>query len=281
MSMDWARNRIISQMFVASADKNYILAREAFFFELENDFWWLSLHAAEKYLKAILLFNGEKATSTSHNVVKLYDRAGSIRPGIKFAELRNPAIDGMPWLNTSLDAFLERLNTYGSPSNRYSLYGHSTTTTDLAMVDQLLWGLRRYCRAWEHTETFLEGAPLEIDWVIQLQKNEKLWRLHFGEIERTLDGKRGEERKARFLLANRPFAPTADHPPLALRHSGGDGPFVALAEIIREPTADAHQKAMAANAIKWALDHIHFSKGDDGDKHQLQKLLEYYECGAP
>lgn len=34
---------------------NYVGARAAFFERRDYDFWWLTLHAVEKYLKATLL----------------------------------------------------------------------------------------------------------------------------------------------------------------------------------------------------------------------------------
>lgn len=68
-------NEIARQMFVATADQNYILARTAYFNELDVDFFWLSAHALEKYLKAILLLNGRSAKNYGHNIIDLYEDA--------------------------------------------------------------------------------------------------------------------------------------------------------------------------------------------------------------
>lgn len=52
------KHSIINELFIATADDNYVLARWQ---HLNVDFFWLAVHALEKYLKAVLLLNGKSA----------------------------------------------------------------------------------------------------------------------------------------------------------------------------------------------------------------------------
>lgn len=94
---------IARRMFIDTADNNYILARIAWFNELDRDFWWLGLHAVEKYLKATLLTYDRSAKTGGHDVVSLYRRTLELDPECPcpiFAIRRSRACPGdrrRPW----------------------------------------------------------------------------------------------------------------------------------------------------------------------------------------
>ena len=48
-----AKHSIIKELFIATADDNYINARWCFHENLNVDFFWLAVHCLEKYLKAV------------------------------------------------------------------------------------------------------------------------------------------------------------------------------------------------------------------------------------
>src|SRR5258707_304000 len=77
-------NSLVERMFVATADQDYVLARWAAINRLDVNFFWLGLQSVEKYLKAILLFNGQSAKRYGHNIPRLYaeivDERGRDRP---------------------------------------------------------------------------------------------------------------------------------------------------------------------------------------------------------
>jgi hypothetical protein len=52
------KSRIARELFVFTADDNYIVARWCFAKKLNVDYFWLAVHLLEKYFKAILLING-------------------------------------------------------------------------------------------------------------------------------------------------------------------------------------------------------------------------------
>src|ERR1700686_4295761 len=139
-----ATNSLVDQMFIATADENYILARWAAINRLDLDFFWLSLHALEKYLKAILLLNGKPAKDFGHRIDVLYQRVLSL--GLRCAPLIKPSfLEGLEsqWLDEPVCKFIERLNEMGDPHNRYLLYGFYVFTEDLFKVDQIVWEIRR------------------------------------------------------------------------------------------------------------------------------------------
>ena len=78
-----AINSYIDASFRDTADRDYISARLAYRHRLEQPFLWSALHSIEKYLKAILLYNGESAQKLSHDILKAYQRVLTI-PNIPF-----------------------------------------------------------------------------------------------------------------------------------------------------------------------------------------------------
>jgi hypothetical protein len=59
---------VVHDLFVRTADENYITARSCAVNRLYTDFFWLAVHALEKYLKAVLLLNGSSSKGCVHNM---------------------------------------------------------------------------------------------------------------------------------------------------------------------------------------------------------------------
>ena len=92
---------IVESMFVATADQNYILARHAFFNEFDVDFFWLSLHALEKYMKATLLLNGQSAKEFGHDLTMLYSQVRTLH--LDYGPLSKPLIEDAEWCDEPFD----------------------------------------------------------------------------------------------------------------------------------------------------------------------------------
>jgi hypothetical protein len=58
-SLNHFKSVFAAQFFVVPADRNYFLARFTRINGIPEEFWWQSLQAIEKYLKAGLVLNGE------------------------------------------------------------------------------------------------------------------------------------------------------------------------------------------------------------------------------
>ena len=113
-----------------TADQDYISARMSFKARLIEPFLWSSLHAIEKYLKAILLFNTVDTREFGHDIVKLLK-------GVK-------EIDGFEFTFTDrAESFITYLNEFGE--NRYLEWSASLDESDLEDLDHTIWYIRRYC----------------------------------------------------------------------------------------------------------------------------------------
>lgn len=113
-----------------TADQDYIAARMGYRANLLEPFLWSSLHAIEKYLKAILLFNEIKAIGYGHDIDKLLDTVEKI-DGL---DLRLPK---------QARLFMEYLNQYGA--NRY--FDEQAYLQEYALdeLDETVWYIRRKC----------------------------------------------------------------------------------------------------------------------------------------
>ncbi|WP_411725764.1 hypothetical protein [Methyloglobulus sp.] len=123
-----------------TADQDYIAARMSFKARLKEPFLWSSLHAIEKYLKSILLFNGVDAIH-KNEIKKSNDRLGH---DIVSALDRVKGIKGFEFTFTNRsESFISYLNEYGT--NRYFVYSSSIGGADLDNLDHTIWHIRRYC----------------------------------------------------------------------------------------------------------------------------------------
>src|SRR5205814_1904204 len=94
-------------------------------------FLWSALQALEKYLKAILLFNGYTTLRLGHSLTEAFDR------------LRQ--IDDVPFqFPSDLRQFLEHIQEFGQ--NRYLVQTHYFHGDELLRLDKAVWHIRRYCQ---------------------------------------------------------------------------------------------------------------------------------------
>jgi HEPN domain-containing protein len=203
------RHSIINEMFIATADHNYVLARWSFHQHLNVDFFWLAVHSVEKYLKAALLMNGKSAKKYGHDITKLYAAVTPLAPEL-FPETLTKPEDRMPveyWHNESAEKFIARLYRDGQADNRYQIFGYSRHPEDLWKLDQVVYSVRRVCKTLEAYEL---GKPHEGTANMSnrevLRKFPRRWRLN-SKLEETISGKHGEELLEASLTWNFPFAP--------------------------------------------------------------------------
>ena len=86
------KHSIVNELFIATADDNYIAARWCFHQNLNVDFFWLAVHCVEKYLKASLLLNGENVKKQSHDIVKMFPAVKALAPGETWKQLYQPLV---------------------------------------------------------------------------------------------------------------------------------------------------------------------------------------------
>ena len=256
---------IARRMFVSTADSNYILARAAFFDELDFDFYWLSLHALEKYFKAVLLMNGEKANKHSHDLLKLYAAVMKLDPRLPIGPLVDPKIEGsMHGRDQPLEKYLARLNEFGSADNRYATYGYTLLLEDLFKVDQLVWSVRRCCHPLRYK---VDGGRVEIDHVSHLIRDKHHWAMIGASLplEKLLARPNDDARRAEFLYLNTPFSPKAAHVVTSWRVSSTNSPLADWFMRLKAPHATAEERRVAAEVLTWAVDHIKFKNSDENE----------------
>ncbi|NLQ17086.1 HEPN domain-containing protein [Marinomonas sp. M1K-6] len=139
-----ALNACAQDIFRSQADQDYISARSSYFMGFQQQFLWSAQQAVEKYLKAILLYNGntarwKKEPNSNGNGGKTF--------GHDLIAL-NSKVKEIGYLEYSLpewgELYLNKLAKFGG-ANRYLSQWSDTTYEDLEKLDELVWYIRRYC----------------------------------------------------------------------------------------------------------------------------------------
>lgn len=146
---------------------------------LIEQFQWSALQAIEKYLKAILLYNGYSAKGLSHNLME------ALRRVEKITEFNIQ-------LQDEERSLIQHLDENGQ--NRYLEQYSFTLGEELLWLDSTVWSLRRYCQVLNHTITDTKGQCVNM---LELnlkaihsdfyKKNPQKFRLIGGFLETVLD----------------------------------------------------------------------------------------------
>ena len=264
------RGLIVREIFVDTADDNYIAARWCFVEGLNIDWFWLSVHALEKYMKAVLLLNGlsakgyrnatGKPQSYGHDIVALYERVKSFAADLLPNNLTKPeqlALDH--WRDETPEAFLGRFYSNGNADNRYQIFGFVRHGEDLFKLDSMVFALRRLCVP---LDAYFLGKrrpakrnPTHRD---ILAKQPEYWSVSsVSNLEKTASGRRGDRLREVLLKFNFPFAP--DDFLHGTMRSGTAFHNPVLARLILEPlksAPDSRAATTAAELCGWVLDNI-------------------------
>lgn len=140
------------------ADSDYIASRAAWRMQLREQFLWSALQAIEKYLKAILLYNGRstrwenlppptnrnKGSEYGHNLTRLL---AAVRGTDRLIlELPN-------WI----DDFVSAIDNFGQ--NRYLTKSTYSLPEWLFCLDETIWSIRRYAQTFNfHVPTTVNNS---------------------------------------------------------------------------------------------------------------------------
>jgi hypothetical protein len=262
------KHSIVNELFIVTADENYVVARWCYQHELRVDFFWLAVHSLEKYLKAALLLNGLPAKGYGHNIVKLFGDVWSLAPELLPTILVKPSQYEIEfWYDETTEKFIERLYADGQADNRYQLFGYSLHMEDLFKVDQIVFAIRRLCQPLE--AHFLAkkrpGVPDQ-------SRRERMIKDHpssanlYSRLEQVASGSRGKILQQALLNWNFSFAPP-DYPHTAIVYSTASQNPVLVRRLF-DPLEAGSQNFVKADALwKWVKDNIHLSK-------ELRKEIE-------
>lgn len=254
------RGLIVRELFVDTADDNYIAARWCFVEGLNIDWFWLAVHALEKYMKAALLLNGLSAKSYGHDIAVLHEQIRTFAADLLPDNLAKPeqlALDY--WRDETPEAFLRRFYSNGNADNRYQIFGFVQHREDLFKLDSMVFALRRLC------------VPLDAYFLAKrrpgkrnpthrdiLAKQPEYWSVSPGcKLEKTARGNRGKRLRDVLLKFNFPFAP--DDFAHGTMRSGTASHNPVLARSILNPLAsapDSRAATTAAELCEWVRENI-------------------------
>jgi hypothetical protein len=208
------KHDLVSELYIKTADENYVAARWCFANRLDTDFFWLAAHCMEKYLKAALLLNELPAKTYRHDIERLYADVRPLAPELLPTTLTVP--DRQPQSIFSLgdepiEKFVKRLYFYGQPDNRYSFIGYIRRGSDIIKLDQLVFAVRRLCQPLEAHflgQRAKERSDLPKETRRQrMVKDDPSSRNLYSHLEEIISGKRGKVLQRVLLNWNFPFAP--------------------------------------------------------------------------
>lgn len=257
-----AKHSLVGELFVRTADENYITARWCADQQLHADFLWLAVHALEKYLKAVLLLNGSTAKGYSHDIVRLYADVKSIAgPLLPDQLVQPPTLDIYHWHDRTADWFIEQLLKNGNADNRYSIYGYVAFGQYLHMLDTMVFAIRRLvCGLDErYIKSNLPKAPTFTNRDL-LTRNP---RYHSGlgmPLDEMISAKEQTPRRHAALNLNMEFAPDG-YPHTEMRSGTTARNPVILRRILDPLSSD--NRDYAADGIElavWLLDKVRLPK---------------------
>lgn len=263
---------IAYEMYFETADANYLGARSAFFEHRYHDFWWLTLHAVEKYLKTILLVNARPATKGGHDLSKLLPQLRDIDKRLVPPSFVRPKIDGLKtWSMEEAAAFVARLNEFGSADNRYDTVGYLCHMPDLFMADQLIYWARRHARPLAVIDT-LSGKPH--DWIAELANAPDDWEHWRGPLDKVMALPPRNTRRWPFMRLNAAFFPDKRHRiGRHLRAAGSVSAIMGL-ELHLKHSGFGTEKRVATRAVlQWVLDNVVVPKVE---RDRIVQMLRIY-----
>ncbi|RYY25385.1 MAG: HEPN domain-containing protein [Sphingomonadales bacterium] len=278
MTLTASKNDLVHELFVRTADENYVTARWCAINRLNTDFFWLALHAVEKYLKAVLLVNRRSAKGYGHDIVKLYAAVKAIAGPLLPDRLEQPAdLNIAHWFERTADDFIAHLLRNGNADNRYLIYGYVTRSEDLHMLDMMVFAIRRLiCQLDEpHIVSRRPDAPTFTNRELLTRQPEYYTRLSMP-LDELVWAREDSDRRTAALNLNMAFArEDFAHTPM---RSGSSSRNPVIIRRILDPleSDDATRAAEGIELARWFLANVQVPKGkleDLGVTEQIQAAI--------
>lgn len=141
MDLQLILNAFARNIFRKQADCDYIAARANYHMRLRQQFLWSAHQAIEKYLKAILLFNGR---STRWPVGTIKGQEFGHNLNLLLVEVQKIEILKFE-IEPDDQKFLTYLSHQGG-ENRYLSTSAYNSSDAIHRLDRLVWHIRRYCQ---------------------------------------------------------------------------------------------------------------------------------------
>ncbi|MDA7966195.1 hypothetical protein [Ruegeria sp.] len=268
---------IIRDMFVDTADQNYVLARWCFQMGMPSDFLWNATHCLEKYLKAILLYNDRSAKEGGHNAHVLYSKVKEFADDLLPGSLVKPdQVEGQ-WTGEPADFYVHRIYRNGDASVRYNLFGYNLMGADLFKLDQVVFALRRMCG---FLDSYLFGNVAGGKHSVTLREHLLSQPNYGGSLVATklgaiISNKSENSLRHAALNCNFSFAPI-DYPHDELSF-GSSGKNASIGKYIIGPDEKGvvgQEARETAELAEWVLKNIHIGKKGEDPRKQLNEIRD-------
>lgn len=144
--------QVICDSFVTPGDEDYVTARLLAQKGMHRAFFWAASQVLEKYLKAFLLLRGVSVNQKrlrGHPIAALYREACSVDGDLavvdtKFhTEIKIHSSAAESFKEVAVAEFINDVEVYGSPDNRYNSSGVTFNSGYLFALDSFVYGLRQ------------------------------------------------------------------------------------------------------------------------------------------
>lgn len=268
---------IIRDMFVDTADQNYVLARWCFQMGMSSDFLWNATHCLEKYMKAILLYNGRSAKEGGHNAYELFLKVREFAEDLLPGTLVQPDQVQGHWVEENADSYVLRIYEYGDAPVRYHLFGYHLMGADLFKLDQVVFALRRMCG---FLDSYLFGNVGGSKPSVTLREQLSRQPSYEGSFVATRLGKiigqrSKDDLRHAALNCNFPFAPV-DYPHDEVSF-GSSGKNSSIGKHIVGPNERGLvglEARETAELVEWVLANIHVGKNGENPRKQLNEIRD-------
>ncbi len=260
-------------MFARTADQNYMIARWCAMCKQHTDFLWNSVHALEKYMKAVLLMNGQHGKG-GHDIEKLYERVASLAPTLLPAVLqKSPTLDIYHWSDRTPAKFIEQLYNNGNAANRYLTFGYTVESQDLHMLDAMVFAVRRLIIRLNDPHFSDPTAPKFTS--RQFLENKPTYYPKLGlPLDQQVNAREPSELRHAALNLNMPFAP-ADYPHTALSGGASGRNSVLMRRVLDALDSDDMEYATLGVALAdWVLQNIQLPKGSPSVTEQITRARD-------
>ncbi|PRY89499.1 hypothetical protein [Donghicola tyrosinivorans] len=259
------RNNIVYDMYLDTADQNYVVARWCFQRNLALDFLWNATHCLEKMMKAVLLLNGHSGIrapgerqSYGHDLERLLPEVSALAGDLLPDLLIKPTEIDMHWRVETVEQFVGRISDNGDAHNRYQVYGYTLHREDLYKFDRVVYAIRRLCcpldsylfgkiRHGQPTVTFREQLERQADYMPHLVGSR---------FAKLTDPQASEELRHAALNHNLIFAADYDHGELRCGSSALNPVLGRRILLPDEQGATGEQAAETVELADWVIENI-------------------------
>lgn len=272
MSIAGLKANLVQELFLRTADENYVTARWCAINRLNTDFLWLSVHCLEKYMKAVLLLNGRSSKGFGHNVENLYGELLTFASDLLPLDLvRPPNLEIYHWRDRTPAQFMAHLHSNGNADNRYLIYGHSTASSDLHMLDQMVFTVRRLIHPLDE-RVFRQGDAPQMTFREALVADPAFYFTPHMPLDALISANGASAARHAALNLNLSFAPD-DYPHEPIQ-GGSSAVNPVIVRRILDPleSSDASQAAVGIELARWLLDNVQIPRGKATDPGVVEQI---------